>query len=137
MDSSLGPPQRARRRASGRAGSTPPQSLLPADARGPEGSGGGAPASLYREADHSCVFEMTRWQRRAHTGAIVRFPSTIGPAEPTARLRATVSERLGHSSVATTAKIYAHALRGKDRAAAQVWDDLMQQSRGEVSKGVN
>jgi integrase len=80
---------------------------------------------------------MTRWQRRAHTGAIVRFPSTIGPAEPTARLRATVSERLGHSSVATTAKIYAHALRGKDRAAAQVWDDLMQQSRGEVSKGVN
>jgi integrase len=67
----------------------------------------------------------------------VRFPSTIGPAEPTARLRATVSERLGHSSVATTAKIYAHALRGKDRAAAQVWDDLMQQSRGEVSKGVN
>ena len=80
---------------------------------------------------------MTRWQRRAHTGAIVRFPSTIGPTEPTARLRATVSERLGHSSVATTAKIYAHALRGKDRAAAQVWDDLMQQSRGEVSKGVN
>ena len=82
---------------------------------------------------------MTRWQRRAHTdtGAIVRFPSTIGPADPTARLRATVSERLGHSSVATTAKIYAHALRGKDRAAAQVWDDLMQQSRGEVSKGVN
>ena len=80
---------------------------------------------------------MTGWRGRAHTGAIVRFPSTIGPAEPTARLRATVSERLGHSSVATTAKIYAHALRGKDRAAAQVWDDLMQQSRGEVSKGVN
>ena len=34
---------------------------------------------------------------------------------------ATVSERLGHSSVATTADIYAHAIRGKDRAAAQVW----------------
>jgi integrase len=44
---------------------------------------------------------------------------------------ATVSERLGHSSIATTAKIYAHALRGKDRAAAQVWDDLMQQAQGE------
>ena len=43
---------------------------------------------------------------------------------------ATVSERLGHSSIATTAKIYAHALRGKDFAAAQVWDDLMQQARG-------
>jgi integrase len=60
----------------------------------------------------------------------VRFPSTIGPAEPTARLRATVSERLGHSSVATTAAIYSHAMRSKDRAAAQVWDDLMQQARG-------
>ncbi|MCX6632834.1 MAG: hypothetical protein NTW28_34985 [Candidatus Solibacter sp.] len=29
------------------------------------------------------------------------------------------------------------AIRGKDRAAAQVWDDLMQQARGEKSKGVN
>jgi hypothetical protein len=30
-----------------------------------------------------------------------------------------------------------HAIRGKDRAAAQVWDDLMQQARGEKSTGVN
>ena len=50
---------------------------------------------------------------------------------------ATVSERLGHSSVATTAAIYSHAIRGKDRAAAQVWDDLMQQSRAEKHTGVN
>ena len=50
---------------------------------------------------------------------------------------ATVSERLGHSSVATTAAIYAHAIRGKDRAAAQVWDDLMQQARGEKGASVN
>jgi integrase len=50
---------------------------------------------------------------------------------------ATVSERLGHSSAATTAAIYSHAIRGKDRAAAQVWDDLMQQSRAEKSTGVN
>ena len=34
--------------------------------------------------------------------------------------------------MATTAAIYSHAIRGKDRAAAQVWDDLMQQSRGET-----
>jgi integrase len=47
---------------------------------------------------------------------------------------ATVSERLGHSSVATTAAIYSHAIRGKDRAAAQVWDDLMQQARAEIEK---
>ena len=50
---------------------------------------------------------------------------------------ATVSERLGHSSVATTAAIYAHAIRGKDRAAAQIWDDLMQQSPAENSTCVN
>ena len=48
----------------------------------------------------------------------------------------TVSARLGHSSVATTAAIYAHAIRGKDRAAAQVWDELMQQSRAEKPAGV-
>ena len=50
---------------------------------------------------------------------------------------ATVSERLGHSSVATTAAIYSHVIRGKDRAAAQVWDDIMQQARAEKSTGVN
>jgi integrase len=50
---------------------------------------------------------------------------------------ATVSARLGHSSVRTTADIYSHAIRGKDRAAAQVWDNLMQQSRAEKSMGVN
>jgi integrase len=49
---------------------------------------------------------------------------------------ATVSERLGHSSVTTTATIYSHAIRGKDRAAAQVWDDLMQQARAEKPAGV-
>jgi hypothetical protein len=48
-----------------------------------------------------------------------------------------VGKHIGHSSVATTAAIYSHAIRGKDRAAAQVWDDLMQQSRGEKSAGVN
>ena len=38
---------------------------------------------------------------------------------------------VGHSSIATTAKIYAHALRGKDVAAAQIWDDIKEQARGE------
>jgi integrase len=49
---------------------------------------------------------------------------------------ATVSERLGHSSVATTAAIYSHAIRGKDRAAAQVWDNIKEQARGENPGGV-
>ena len=49
---------------------------------------------------------------------------------------ATFTERLGHSPVATTAAIYSHAIRGKDRAAAQVWDDLVKQARGERDRGV-
>ena len=47
---------------------------------------------------------------------------------------ATVSARLGHSSVRTTADIYSHAIRGKDHAAAQCWDYIMQRSRGEAEK---
>ncbi|HLJ46571.1 MAG TPA: tyrosine-type recombinase/integrase [Bryobacteraceae bacterium] len=50
---------------------------------------------------------------------------------------ATVSARLGHSSVRTTADIYSHAIRGKDHAAAQCWDDIMQRSRAEKATGVN
>ena len=51
---------------------------------------------------------------------------------------ATVSARLGHSSVRTTADIYSHAIRGRDHAAAQCWDNIMQRgARGEKSKGVN
>jgi integrase len=49
----------------------------------------------------------------------------------------TVSARMGHSNVRTTAEIYAHAIRGKDQAAAQVWDDIMERARGGKSKGVN
>ena len=38
---------------------------------------------------------------------------------------ATVSERLGHSSIRVTADIYSHALRGRDQEAARRWDDFM------------
>lgn len=41
---------------------------------------------------------------------------------------ATISERLGHSSVRVTADVYSHALRGRDRDAAQRWDDFMRRS---------
>jgi integrase len=50
---------------------------------------------------------------------------------------ATVSARLGHSSVRTTADIYSHALRGKDQAAALRWDDIMQRARTEKATSVN
>jgi site-specific recombinase XerD len=50
---------------------------------------------------------------------------------------ATVSARLGHSSVRTTADIYSHAIRGKDHAAALCWDNIMEQARNEKSTGVN
>lgn len=43
---------------------------------------------------------------------------------------ATVSERLGHSSVRVTADIYSHALRGRDHEAAQRWDDFMSRNGG-------
>ena len=43
---------------------------------------------------------------------------------------------IGHSNVRTTAEIYSHALRGKDQAAAQVWDDVMQRARAEKSQRV-
>ena len=50
---------------------------------------------------------------------------------------ATVSERLGHSSVRNTADIDSHAIRGKEHAAALCWDNIMEQARSEKSTGVN
>ncbi len=41
---------------------------------------------------------------------------------------ATVSERLGHSSVRVTADIYSHALRGRDQDAARRWDEFMRRN---------
>jgi len=46
---------------------------------------------------------------------------------------ATVPARLGHSSVRTTADIYPHAIRDKDREVAEMWDKIMQPAR-EASK---
>jgi hypothetical protein len=45
-----------------------------------------------------------------------------------------IATTLGPSSVRTTADIYSHAIRGKDHAAAQCWDDIMQRSRSETDK---
>jgi integrase len=42
-----------------------------------------------------------------------------------------VSERLGHSSVRTTAEVYAHALRGQDDDAAQRWDEFQRRGIGD------
>jgi integrase len=44
----------------------------------------------------------------------------------------TVSERMGHSSVRTTADIYSHALRGKDEEAAEIFGKVMQSAREAV-----
>jgi integrase len=43
---------------------------------------------------------------------------------------ATVSERLGHSSVRVTADVYSHALRGRDQDAAKRWDEFMHRNGG-------
>jgi len=45
----------------------------------------------------------------------------------------TVSKRLGHASIRTTADIYAHAMRGADQEAAKRWDDYMQRARRTLS----
>ena len=52
---------------------------------------------------------------------------------------ATVSACLGHSSVRTAAEIYSQAIRGRDRDAAQRWDDAMRRQGGssENSRSVN
>lgn len=44
-----------------------------------------------------------------------------------------VSQRLGHSSVRTTADIYAHAIHGQDDEAVQRWEEYQEQNR--VAKG--
>jgi len=52
---------------------------------------------------------------------------------------ATVSERLGHSSVRVTAEVYAHAIRGRDRQAADLWDQIKSRDAAtrQTPKGVN
>src|SRR4051812_11140203 len=52
---------------------------------------------------------------------------------------ATVSARLGFSSVRTPGDIYSQTMRCKDRTAALCWDDIMQRSRSEAenSRTVN
>jgi integrase len=49
---------------------------------------------------------------------------------------ATVSERLGHSSVRVTAEIYTHALRGRDDDAARRWERLQSRNSQEERPGV-
>jgi len=49
---------------------------------------------------------------------------------------ATVSERLGHSSVRVTAEIYSHALRGRDDDAARRWEEFQGRNSREERRGV-
>jgi integrase len=49
---------------------------------------------------------------------------------------ATVSERLGHSSVRVTADIYSHALRGRDDEAARRWEQFQGRNSQEKRTGV-
>jgi integrase len=45
-----------------------------------------------------------------------------------------VSQRLGHSSVRTTADIYAHAIHGQDDDAIKKWED---QERNRLPKSAH
>lgn len=42
----------------------------------------------------------------------------------------TVSERLGHSDVAVTLKVYGHLMPGRDAAAAQVFEEAAKRAAG-------
>ena len=44
----------------------------------------------------------------------------------------TVSKRLGHSNAATTGRIYAHAIRSADEAAAEAIDDILSPKRKNI-----
>jgi integrase len=46
-----------------------------------------------------------------------------------------VSERLGHSSMRTTADVYAHALHGQDDEAARRWDEFQRRGTGDRVEG--
>jgi integrase len=39
-----------------------------------------------------------------------------------------VSARLGHSSIYTTATVYAHAIHGRDEEAAKKWEEFQKQA---------
>jgi integrase len=45
-----------------------------------------------------------------------------------------VSQRLGHSSVKTTADIYAHAIHGQDDEAVKKWEEYQERNRAQQSK---
>jgi integrase len=47
-----------------------------------------------------------------------------------------VAERLGHSSVRTTADVYTHALRGQDDEAARRWDEFQRRSGDDSQKAI-
>ena len=46
-----------------------------------------------------------------------------------------VSQRLGHSSVRTTADIYAHAIHGQDDEAVKKWEEYQEQHRPAKPEG--
>ena len=52
-----------------------------------------------------------------------------GPSPVTSSRPATVSARLGHSSIGTTAEIYAHAIHGSDDEAVRKWEEYQQRNR--------
>ena len=86
-----------------------------------------------------------------HPGAPGWPPDRAGPVLPPPRLarrcgrqgrkrqpvpRPTVHLAAGENRpvACSTADIYSHAIRGKDHAAAQCWDDIMQRARWEAEK---
>ncbi|WP_122791175.1 hypothetical protein [Intestinibacillus sp. Marseille-P6563] len=47
----------------------------------------------------------------------------------------TVAARLGHANTTTTSKIYAHAIRSADEAAAEALQDILHPIKKSIEKG--
>jgi integrase len=94
-----------------------------------------SPRNPFRLAPESALCRITMTLSRSNPCFVRRsLKSTDNPCLPATVADgvdiATVSERLGHSSVRVTAEIYSHALRGRDDEAAQRWEQFQRQHGG-------
>ena len=64
----------------------------------------------------------------SHTNASLMTANSIP-------ITTTVADRLGHANVATTTKVYVHAIRSADVVAADVIQDLLAQPNLKRKKG--
>jgi hypothetical protein len=75
---------------------------------------------------------------QAHNGYNISRRTSRGISRTPRKRVPAVSARLGHSSIRTTAEIYAHAIHGSEDDAVQKWKEYQQRNRmgSQPAKGV-